>query len=139
MKKTSYTAFLQEQLRDPEVKREYDAVDVEFALAREIIALRHQRNLTQRELAEKAGTSQPAIARVESGSYRNLSLAFLRRLAAALGAEPEIHLGRRAHRNTLADGTACRSLVSLVETVPAWDASMPPHRVCRRNAPATSS
>ena len=96
MKKTSYTAFLQEQLRDPEVKREYDAVDVEFALAREIIALRHQRNLTQRELAEKAGTSQPAIARVESGSYRNLSLAFLRRLAEALGAEPEIHLRKKS-------------------------------------------
>ena len=96
MKKTSYTAFLQEQLRDPEVKREYDAVDVEFALAREIIALRHQRNLTQRELAEKAGTSQPAIARVESGSYRNLSLAFLRRLAEALDAEPEIHLRKKS-------------------------------------------
>ncbi len=92
MKTTSYRSFLQEQLRDPEVRKEYDAVDVEFALAREIIALRLQRNLTQRQLAEKAGTSQPAIARVESGSYRNLSLAFLRRLAEALGAEPEIHL-----------------------------------------------
>ncbi len=42
MKTTSYRSFLQEQLRDPEVKREYDAVDVEFALAREIIALRQQ-------------------------------------------------------------------------------------------------
>ena len=95
MKTTPYRAFLEEQLRDPEVKKEYEAVDVEFALAREIIALRHQRNLTQRQLAEKAGTSQPAIARVESGSYRNLSLAFLRRLAEALGAEPEIHLRER--------------------------------------------
>ena len=92
MKTTPYREFLQEQLRDLEVRKEYEAVDVEFALAREIIALRQQRNLTQRQLAEKAGTSQPAIARVESGSYRNLSLAFLRRLAEALGAEPEIHL-----------------------------------------------
>ena len=96
MKTTPYRDFLQEQLRDPEVRKEYDAVDVEFALAREIIALRQQRNLTQRQLAEKAGTSQPAIARVESGSYRNLSLAFLRRLAEALGAEPEIHLREKS-------------------------------------------
>ena len=95
MTKTSYKAFLQEQLRDPELKKEYDAVEVEFALAREIIALRQQRNLTQRQLAEKAGTSQPAIARVESGNYRNLSLAFIRRLAAALDAEPEIHLRKK--------------------------------------------
>ena len=73
MKKTSYNEFLQEQLQDPELKREYDSVEVEFALAREIVSLRQQRNLTQRELAEKAGTSQPAIARVESGNYRNLS------------------------------------------------------------------
>ena len=96
MKTTSYRDFLQEQLRDPEVRKEYDAVGVEFALAREIIALRQQRNLTQRQLAEKAGTSQPTIARVESGSYRNLSLAFLRRLAEALGAEPEKHLREKS-------------------------------------------
>ena len=95
MKKTSYNEFLQEQLQDPELKREYDSVEVEFALAREIVSLRQQRNLTQRELAEKAGTSQPAIARVESGNYRNLSLSFIRRLAEALGAEPEIHLRKR--------------------------------------------
>ena len=95
MKKTSYNEFLQEQLQDPELKREYDSVEVEFALAREIVSLRQQRNLTQRELAEKAGTSQPAIARVESGNYRNLSLSFIRRLAEALGAEPEIHLRNR--------------------------------------------
>lgn len=95
MTNTSYKAFLQEQLRDPELKREYDSVEVEFALAREIIALRQQHNLTQRQLAERAGTSQPAIARVESGNYRNLSLALIRRLAAALDAEPEIHLRKK--------------------------------------------
>ena len=95
MKKTAYRTCLQEQLRNPEIKKEYDAVEAEFALAREILALRQQKNLTQRQLAEKAGTSQPAIARVESGSYRNLSLAFIRRIAEALDAEPEIHLRKK--------------------------------------------
>ena len=59
MKKTAYRTCLQEQLRNPEIKKEYDAVEAEFALAREILALRQQKNLTQRQLAEKAGTSQP--------------------------------------------------------------------------------
>lgn len=48
--------------------------------------------MTQKELAAKAGTSQPAIARLESGRYRNVSLAFLRKVGKALGAQPEVHL-----------------------------------------------
>lgn len=95
MKRESYRTFRDEQLRDPEVKREYDALESEFSLAREVLELRRQQNLTQKELAERMGTSQPAIARVESGNYRNVSLAFIRRLADALGARPEIHLRKR--------------------------------------------
>ena len=40
-------------------------------------------------------TSQPAIARIEFGNYHNVSMAFIRRLADALNAEPEIHLRKR--------------------------------------------
>ena len=90
-----YEKFCQEQLKDPELRREYDALEEEFTLAREIIDLRKRLNLTQKELAEQVGTSQPAIARIESGSYKNISLSFLRRLADALGAVPEIHLRQR--------------------------------------------
>ncbi|MCK5007687.1 MAG: helix-turn-helix transcriptional regulator [Spirochaetia bacterium] len=95
MKSMRYEKFCQEQLKDPELRREYDAIEEEFTLAREIIDLRKRRNLTQKELAEQVGTSQPAIARIESGSYKNISLSFLRRLADALGAVPEIHLRKR--------------------------------------------
>jgi DNA-binding XRE family transcriptional regulator len=95
MKRELYQTFRDEQLRDPEVKREYDALESEFSLAREVLELRRQQNLTQKELAARMGTSQPAIARIESGNYRNVSLAFIRRLADALGARPEIHLRRR--------------------------------------------
>ena len=95
MKATRYQDLLNEQLRDPNFRREYEAIEEEFTLATEIIALRKRLNLTQKELAERVGTSQPAIARVESGNYRNLSLSFLRRLADALEAVPEIHLRRK--------------------------------------------
>lgn len=93
MKSTeSYRKFRDYQLTDNRVKKEYDLLEKDFSLAREIIQLRKELNLTQEELAKKVGTSQPAIARVESGNYRNISLSFLRKVAKALGTEPEIHL-----------------------------------------------
>ena len=90
-----YDDFLKRQLKNPKVRREYDALEGEFALAKEIIELRLKSNLTQRQLAKQMGTSQPAIARIESGTYHNVSLSFLRRIADALGAVPEIHLRQK--------------------------------------------
>jgi len=98
MKKTrgyAYNDLLKKELKNKEFKKEYDALDEEFLLAREIIKLRKINNLTQKELAEKVGTSQPAIARIESGNYKNISLAMLRRVAYALNAVPVIHLKRK--------------------------------------------
>ena len=95
LNREKYEDFKNKQLKDPELKKEYDALEEEFTLAREIIELRKRQNLTQKQLAEKAGSSRPAIARIESGSYKNISLSFLRRLADALGATPEIHLRKK--------------------------------------------
>ncbi len=92
---TRYADFLKQQLKNPRVRKEYDALAGEFELAKEIIELRIRKKLTQKQLAQQMGTSQPAIARIESGSYRNVSLSFLRRLAEALGAVPEIHLRQK--------------------------------------------
>ncbi len=94
-KVTRYDDFLKQQLKNPKVRREYQALEGEFALAKEIITLRLKSKMTQKQLAKQMGTSQPAIARIESGSYHNVSLSFLRRLAEALGAVPEIHLRER--------------------------------------------
>jgi predicted transcriptional regulator len=43
------------------------------------------------DLAKIAGTSQPAIARLESGKYQNVSMSFLRKIGKALNVVPEIH------------------------------------------------
>jgi predicted transcriptional regulator len=92
MKSMKYADFRAQRLKDVQVRREYENLEKEFELAKEVIELRKKNNLTQKELADQMGTSQPAIARLESGSYQNLSLSFLRRLADALGAVPEVHL-----------------------------------------------
>ncbi len=55
MKATRYQDLLNEQLGDPNFRREYEALEEEFTLATEIIALRKGLNLTQKELAERVG------------------------------------------------------------------------------------
>jgi predicted transcriptional regulator len=54
-------------LADPEVRREYEALEAEFAIAKELIRARMRAGLSQAELAKRMGTSQSAIARLESG------------------------------------------------------------------------
>ena len=91
----NYNDLLKNELKNKEFKKEYNSLEEEFILAKEIINLRKSYKLTQKELAEKVGTSQPAIARIESGNYKNVSLSFLRRVAKALDAVPVIHLKRK--------------------------------------------
>lgn len=92
MKSVNFDDLLNKELENPEFRAEYEALEDEFTLAKEVMQLRKSNNLTQKDLAKLAGTSQPAIARLESGNYKNLSLSFIRKVAEALGAIPEIHL-----------------------------------------------
>ncbi len=97
MRTINSNTLLQEQLKDKAFKLEYEAMEEEFHLAREIIKLRKEAGLTQKQLAEMVGTSQPAIARLESGEYKNLTLTFIRKIGKVLGVIPEIHFKRLAH------------------------------------------
>jgi len=67
----------------------YDALEEEFALAGALIEARARAGLSQKELARRMRTTQPAIARMESG--RQLpSSATLLRLAEATGTKLRI-------------------------------------------------
>ncbi len=90
MKALSFDSFLARQLKDPKFKAAYDDLAGEFELAAQVIRFRMARNLTQAELARRVGTSQPAIARLESGNHRNLTLGFVYRVARALDLQPEL-------------------------------------------------
>jgi DNA-binding XRE family transcriptional regulator len=78
-------------LKDPAVKDVYEKLAPEFILAKTLIQARVNAGLTQLQVAEKMGTTQSAIARLESGSSLP-SIKSLYRYAGAVGAKPVIQL-----------------------------------------------
>lgn len=81
---TNFNDFLEERLQDPNLKKEYDALDPEFSIIQAIIDARKSTGMTQKELAEKTGITQGDISRLENGSA-NPSLKTLQRLAEGMG------------------------------------------------------
>ena len=75
--------FLEEQLKDPEFKKEYEAIQPEMAVIRALIDARISQNLTQKQLSERTGINQADISKLEKGT-RNPSLNMLKRLADGL-------------------------------------------------------
>jgi transcriptional regulator with XRE-family HTH domain len=76
-----------------DVKAEYDKLEEEFALLDEFLRARTAAGFTQAEVAERIGTTQSAIARLESGSGKHSpSLSTLRKYAHALGCRLELRL-----------------------------------------------
>ena len=75
---------MNERLRDPEFRAEWDALEPEFQIAKAMLDGRSARNLTQKELAEITGITQSDISKLENGNA-NPSLRTLERLAAGLG------------------------------------------------------
>lgn len=64
---TSLKGLKAKGLKNPKVKAEYDRLEDEFAVAAALIEARAKARLTQSELARRMGTTQSAIARLESG------------------------------------------------------------------------
>lgn len=62
-----FEKFKASLLADPKVRREYEALAPEFEISAELLRARLRAGLSQAELAERMGTSQSAIARLESG------------------------------------------------------------------------
>jgi ribosome-binding protein aMBF1 (putative translation factor) len=69
-------------MKEPKYRKAYEALEEEFALASAVIDVRNRAGLSQKELASKMGTTQPVVARLESGRVRP-SLRTLQRLAQA--------------------------------------------------------
>jgi ribosome-binding protein aMBF1 (putative translation factor) len=79
------TARRERAARSEEYRAEEGRLAPYEALARMVIARRLRSGLTQEQLAERMGTSVPAISRLESGQHRP-NVSTLERLAQAFGA-----------------------------------------------------
>jgi transcriptional regulator with XRE-family HTH domain len=88
--KTNFDEYLERQLRDPDFVGRFDKAGKGWEIAVQLAALREEQGLSQKELAQRVGTTQQQISRLESPSYEGHSLSMLRRVADALGAQVNV-------------------------------------------------
>ena len=78
-------------MEDKEFVEEYNKLKPRYELISQIIEERIKQNLTQEELAIKAGTQKSNISRLENGSF-NPSLDFIIKIANSLGKKVNLTL-----------------------------------------------
>jgi transcriptional regulator with XRE-family HTH domain len=72
------------RFRDPEYRHSYLEEFLNSVISAQIRTLREQRGWSQADLAEKIGTTQSAISRIENPNYSAWKLETLRKIARAL-------------------------------------------------------
>ncbi len=82
----TYKEYKKQALKDPKLKKAYDALEPEYKLASSLIKARLDKKLTQQELAQQAGVTQNTITRLESGTT-NPTVGTISRVASKLGKE----------------------------------------------------
>ncbi len=90
-----HEATLAEEMKDPEFKAAYDALEDEFAILDTFLKARKHANMTQEQVAKAMHTSRSAIARIESAggkSKNSPTVDSLRRYAKAVGCKLKIEL-----------------------------------------------
>jgi len=76
-----------------DVRAEFDRLEEEFGFIDEFLKARAAAGMSQAEIAERMGTTQSAVARLESGRGKHSpSLATLRKYARALGYRVDLRL-----------------------------------------------
>ena len=90
---SSLKQFKRRALSRPAVRAAYDASADEFAFLDEVLRTRAEAGLTQAEVAERIGTTQSAVARLESAEPKHSpSIATLQKYAKALGYTVQVKL-----------------------------------------------
>ncbi|MBP3919280.1 MAG: helix-turn-helix transcriptional regulator [Clostridia bacterium] len=79
----NFRTTLNEQLKNPEFKKEWDALEPEYQIIKAMLDTRGEKAMTQKQLADITGIPQADISRLENGNA-NPSLKTLQRLAAGM-------------------------------------------------------
>ena len=87
----SFRTSLNEQLKDPEFREEWEKSEPEAQIMKAMLEARREKGLTQKELAEITGINQADISKLENGNG-NPSVRTLQRLADGLGMKVKLEL-----------------------------------------------
>ncbi len=85
-----FREYLAGELRDPAFAAVFEEEKEKVDLAIKLLKIRRRAGLSQKELADRIGTSQSVIARMENPEYSGYSIRMLRRIASALGTRLQI-------------------------------------------------
>jgi Predicted transcriptional regulator with C-terminal CBS domains len=86
----TFNQFFDEQMKNPNFKKEYENLQPEFDVIRALVDARISIHITQQELSKKTGISQADISKIENGT-RNPSLNMLKRLADGMGMQLQLN------------------------------------------------
>ena len=87
-----HKAFLAKASARKGFKEAYDALELEYQVASQMLRARARAGLTQDAVAAKMGTTKSAISRLESAGKHAPSLATLKRYADAVGCDLQVTL-----------------------------------------------
>ncbi len=65
---SDFRKSLEKNMKDPEFKKEWDNLELEYQVQAELVKARLECNMTQAELAKKSGIRQSNISRIENGN-----------------------------------------------------------------------
>ena len=89
MKEITLNDYLKTQLKNPSFKKEWGSGEASYQVTKALIESRIKGNVSQRELAKRAGTTQAVISRIENMSV-SPSIKMLERIARSIGKKLEI-------------------------------------------------
>ena len=75
---------LNELLKDPDFRKEWESMEPEFQIIKAMIDARNEKGITQKELSSITGITQGDISKLENGTA-NPSIRTLQRIAEGLG------------------------------------------------------
>lgn len=88
--KHDHQAFLERAGKRKGFQKAYDALELEYQVASQMLKARARAGLTQDVVAERMGTTKSAVSRLESAGKHTPSLSTLRRYAIAVGCDLQV-------------------------------------------------
>jgi DNA-binding XRE family transcriptional regulator len=87
-----HPGFIKRAKLKPLFSEAYAGLELEYAVASQMLGARTKAGLTQDAVAERMGTTKSAISRLESAGRHTPSLATLKKYAEAVGCDLQVKL-----------------------------------------------